>query len=168
MTEKVGQCSHTSLYTIDVWEDTEILTISHADVLKVSQQFPALMEMMRKMDEQNTTSGTGFSTELSRSFNDFFGTTSNASNQKIDRATKLCMTDLRIQCVKLGGNAVISTDIDFNEIGSGRTNMLIVCMVGKTIKVNYIKKKKKKNRDYIVEVIELTEKLEAIAEMNKN
>ncbi|VXC11848.1 cAMP-binding proteins - catabolite gene activator and regulatory subunit of cAMP-dependent protein kinases [Flavobacterium sp. 9R] len=43
-----------SRYTIDAWEDTEILTISHADVLKVSQQFPALMEMMRKMDEQNT------------------------------------------------------------------------------------------------------------------
>ena len=43
-----------SRFTIDAWEDTKILTISHADVLKVSQQFPALMEMMRKMDEQNT------------------------------------------------------------------------------------------------------------------
>lgn len=43
-----------SRYNIDAWEDSEILFISHADVLKVSQLFPALMEMMRKMDEKNT------------------------------------------------------------------------------------------------------------------
>lgn len=115
-----------------------------------------------------TTSGTGFATELSRSFNDFFGTTSNTTNLKIAKATQLCLTDLRIQCVKLGGNAVISADIDFNEIGSGSTNMLMVCMAGTAIRVNDIYNFNEKNRDYIVEVIELTEKLEAIAEMNKN
>ncbi len=114
-----------------------------------------------------TTSGTGFATELSRSFNDFFGTTSNTTNLKIAKATQLCMTDLRIQCVKLGGNAVISADIDFNEIGSGSTNMLMVCMAGTAIRVNDITNFNEKSRDYIIEVIELTEKLEAIAEMNK-
>ena len=115
-----------------------------------------------------TTSGTGFATELSRSFNDFFGTTSNTTNLKIAKATQLCLVDLRIQCVKLGGNAVISADIDFNEIGSGSTNMLMVCMAGTAIRVNDINNFNEKNRDYIVEVIELTEKLEAIAAMNKN
>ncbi len=115
-----------------------------------------------------TTSGTGFTTELSRSFNDFFGTTSTTTNLKIAKATQLCMTDLRIQCVKLGGNAVISSDIDFNEIGSGSTNMLMVCMAGTAIRVNDINNFNEKSRDYIIEVIELTEKLEAIAEMNKN
>lgn len=115
-----------------------------------------------------TTTGTGFATELSRSFNDFFGTTSNTTNLKIAKATQLCMSDLRIQCVKLGGNAVISSDIDFNEIGSGSTNMLMVCMAGTAIRVTDINNFNEKSRDYIVEVIELTEKLEAIAEMNKN
>jgi uncharacterized protein YbjQ (UPF0145 family) len=120
-----------------------------------------------EMVTAQTTSGTGFSTELSRSFNDFFGTTSNTTNLKIAKATQLCMSDLRIKCVKLGGNAVISTDIDFNEIGSGTTNMLMVCMAGTAIRVNNITNFNEKSRDYITEVIELTEKLEAIAEMNK-
>lgn len=114
-----------------------------------------------------TTSGTGFATELSRSFNDFFGGTSNTTNKKILNATNLCKSDLRIQCVKMGGNAIISTDIDFNEIGSGTTNMLMVCMAGTAIKVLDINMFNSKSREYILEVIELTEKLDAIAEMPK-
>lgn len=114
-----------------------------------------------------TTSGTGFATELSRTFNDFFGGTSNTTNKKIIDATNLCKADLRIQCVKMGGNAIISTDIDFNEIGSGSTNMLMVCMAGTAIKVLDINMFNEKSREYILEVIELTEKLDAIAEMPK-
>jgi uncharacterized protein YbjQ (UPF0145 family) len=87
------------------------------------------------MVNAQTTAGTGFSTELSRSFNDFFDSTSNASNRKIVRATSLCKSDLRVQAVKSGGNAIISTDIDFNEVGTGSTNMLMVCMAGTAIKV---------------------------------
>ncbi len=115
------------------------------------------------MVSAQTTSGTGFATELSRSFNDFFGTGSNATNQKILRATNLCKSDLRVQCVKQGGNAIISTDIDFNEIGAGSTNMLMVCMAGTAIRVTDMENFSTKNRDTIIEVIELTEKLEAIA-----
>jgi len=111
-----------------------------------------------------TTSGTGFVTELSRSFNDFFGSTSNATNQKIVNATNLCKSDLRIQCVKQGGNAIISTDIDFNEVGSGSTNMLMVCMAGTAIRVTNMENFNPKTRDAIIEVIELTERLEAIAQ----
>lgn len=111
-----------------------------------------------------TTSGTGFVTELSRSFNDFFGSGSNATNQKIVKATNLCKADLRVQCVKNGGNAIISTDIDFNEIGSGSTNMLMVCMAGTAIQVTDMESFSAKRRDAIIEVIELTEQLDAIAQ----
>lgn len=114
-----------------------------------------------------TTSGTGFATELSRSFNDFFGGASNTTNKKILNATNLCKSDLRIQCVKMGGNALISTDIDYSEIGAGSTNMLMVCMSGTAIKVSDVKMFSDKNQQYILEIIELTEKLEAIAEMPK-
>jgi uncharacterized protein YbjQ (UPF0145 family) len=120
-----------------------------------------------EMISAQTTSGTGFATELSRSFNDFFGSGSNTTNRKIERATSLCKADLRVQCVRQGGNAVISTDIDFNEIGAGSTNMLMVCMAGTAIRVTDMTNFSIKSRDTIVEIIELTDKLEAIAEMNK-
>ena len=119
------------------------------------------------MVSAQTTSGTGFATELSRSFNDFFGSGSNATNQKIARATNLCKADLRVQCVRAGGNTVISTDIDFNEIGAGSTNMLMVCMAGTAIRVTDMTNFSIKSRDTIIEIIELTEQLEAIAEMAK-
>lgn len=114
-----------------------------------------------------TTSGTGFSTELSRSFNDFFGAGSNATNQKVERAIALCKADLRVQCVRAGGNAVISTDIDLNEIGAGSTNMLMVCMAGTAIRVTDISNFSMERRDTIIEVIELTEQLESIIELEK-
>lgn len=114
-----------------------------------------------------TTSGTGFATELSRSFNDFFGSGSSATNKKISNATDLCKADLRVQCVRLGGNAVISADIDFSEIGSGSTNMLMVCMAGTAIRVLDMENFSAKSRDTIMEVAELTEQLEAIAELSK-
>lgn len=42
-----------SRYNIDASENSEILLITYSDVLKLSMLFPALAEMMRKMDEKN-------------------------------------------------------------------------------------------------------------------
>ena len=114
-----------------------------------------------------TTSGTGFATELSQSFNDLFGSGSAATNKKIATATDKCKTELRVQCVRQGGNAIISTDIDFSEIGSGSSNMLMVCMAGTAIRVLDMEHFSPKSRDTILEVTELTEQLEAIAELAK-
>jgi CRP-like cAMP-binding protein len=65
-----------SRYTIDAWEDSEILLISHSDVLKLGQLFPALMEMMRKMDERNSIAAqkritSAISHTAERRYNDF-------------------------------------------------------------------------------------------------
>lgn len=120
------------------------------------------------MVTSQTTSGTGFITELSRSFNDFFGQGSDTTNKKISDATLFCKSDLRIQCVKKGGNAVISTDIDFNEIGSGSTNMLMVCMAGTAIQVSDLSHFNSKAQQGIAEIMELTEKLEAISGLKES
>ncbi len=111
------------------------------------------------------TTGTGFSTELSRSFNDFFGSVSKTSNRKVDKTNQLCKADLRVQCVKSLGNAIIGTSIQFNEIGSGSTNMLMVSMSGTAIKLKNISNSSIQNSDLILEIFELTEKLEAISDV---
>ena len=42
-----------SAYCIDAWEDTEFLTISRADTLRLAEQCPAFNEMIRMLDERN-------------------------------------------------------------------------------------------------------------------
>ncbi len=115
-----------------------------------------------EMVTSQTTSGTGFLTELSRSFNDIFGAGSNTTNRKIADATKFCKADLKSQCLNLGGHAVISTDIDFNEIGAGSTNMLMVCMAGTAVRLRDLNSLGEERKDKIAEIIELNQKLEAL------
>jgi CRP-like cAMP-binding protein len=42
-----------SVYNIDAWEDTELLIITRADMLDLMGKIPALVEMIRIMDERN-------------------------------------------------------------------------------------------------------------------
>jgi len=42
-----------SVYNIDAWEDTELLIITRADMLDLMDKIPALVEMIRLMDERN-------------------------------------------------------------------------------------------------------------------
>jgi len=42
-----------SLYTIDAWEDTDLLLISRQDVLELFQRCPAFSDMVKIMDDRN-------------------------------------------------------------------------------------------------------------------
>jgi len=42
-----------SQYNIDAWEDAELLLITRADMLDLMEKIPALVEMIRLMDERN-------------------------------------------------------------------------------------------------------------------
>ena len=42
-----------SSYNIDAWEDTELLIITRAEMLDLMEKIPALVEMIRLMDERN-------------------------------------------------------------------------------------------------------------------
>lgn len=42
-----------TVYNIDAWEDTELLIITRADMLDLMDKIPALVEMIRIMDERN-------------------------------------------------------------------------------------------------------------------
>ena len=42
-----------SIYNIDAWEDTDVLLMTKADYIKLSQPIPALIEMSRNLDDRN-------------------------------------------------------------------------------------------------------------------
>lgn len=42
-----------SVYNIDAWEDTELLIITRAEMLDLMDKIPALVKMIRLMDERN-------------------------------------------------------------------------------------------------------------------
>jgi len=79
-----------------------------------------------------TTTGTGFLSELTSSFADIFGAQSEAYNLKLKTGENLCKNMLRMEAMKLGANAIIAVDIDYAEVGGGK-GMLMVCMSGTAI-----------------------------------
>lgn len=42
-----------SIYNIDAWEDTDTILMTNADYLHLSKAIPQLLEMSRRLDEQN-------------------------------------------------------------------------------------------------------------------
>lgn len=89
--------------------------------------------VLRMVTAQSVT-GTGVISEISSSFSDFFGMQSNRLNSKLRNGENICRLALRMEAIKLGGNAIIGTDIDYAEVG-GDKGMLMVCMSGTAIKL---------------------------------
>lgn len=87
-----------------------------------------------KMVTAQSTTGTGVVTEFTSSFTDFFGAKSSRHNTKLKAGEDNCLNQLRLETLRIGGNAIIATDIDYSEIGSGK-GILMVCMAGTSIKV---------------------------------
>lgn len=81
-----------------------------------------------------STSGTGFATEISSSISDFLGTQSERHNRKIKQGEDSCSLQIRKKALDIGGNAIVATDIDYSEMGSMK-GMIMVCMSGTAIKL---------------------------------
>lgn len=83
------------------------------------------------MTAQSTT-GTGLWSDVTSAFTDLFGAQSKVYNSKIRDGENLCLAAVRMQALKLGGNAVVAADIDYAEVG-GQRAMLMVCMTGTAV-----------------------------------
>jgi uncharacterized protein YbjQ (UPF0145 family) len=81
--------------------------------------------------------GTGMLSEISQTVSDLMGKTSNDLKAKLQQGEKACMTQLRLQTVTLGGNAVVGVDIDYAELGGAR-GMIMVCMTGTAVYISNI------------------------------
>ena len=57
--------------------------------------------------------GTGFLSELSSSFSDFFGTEANYFSDKLEKAKDAAKERLIEKSVLVGGNAIIGVDFDY-------------------------------------------------------
>lgn len=78
---------------------------------------------------------TGFISDLSTALGDIFEEGSKMTENKLERLIEDCKNILRYQAALLGGNAIISTSMTFNEISSISTNIHMVCLTGTAIKV---------------------------------
>lgn len=90
-------------------------------------------EMMDMVTAQTTT-GTGLITELTSSYTDIFGMQSSRMNDKLSAGEDMCFQTLRKKAFQKGANAIVSTDIDYGEVGGGK-GILMVCMSGTAVKV---------------------------------
>jgi|SRR5690554_3775355 len=84
-----------------------------------------------------SSTGTGFITEFTSTFTDLFGAQSGRHNTKLKAGEKMCFAQLRKSALDLGANAVIATDINYSEVGSGK-GILMVCMSGTAVNLKNI------------------------------
>lgn len=106
-------------------------TIANIPVITTHSPLNWEYKILEMVTGQSST-GTGVLTEFTSSFTDLLGTQSGRHNQKIKEGEQMCFAQLRKQALDLGGNAVIATDIDYSEIGSGK-GILMVCMSGTAV-----------------------------------
>lgn len=71
--------------------------------------------------------------DLFASIRDIVGGRSAAYEGELRRAKEIAISEMKRQAKDLGGNAVIAVDLDYEVIGSGGTNMLMVCVSGTAI-----------------------------------
>ena len=57
--------------------------------------------------------GTGFASEFSASFSDFFGNSSDMFSNKLRQAKEAALEKLILKSVEVGGNAIIGVDFDY-------------------------------------------------------
>ncbi len=110
--------------------------VSYIPVVSAPNPYQWEYTVLGMVTGQSTT-GTGVLSELGASVADIFGGQSAGFNTKLKAGENMCFMQLRQQTVNFGGNAVISTDIDFSEVGGDR-GMLMVCMSGTAIRLHNI------------------------------
>ncbi len=108
-----------------------------------------------------TTMGTGFLSELSSDWNDFWGQESGTMNKKISKGEQVCLNMMRIKALSLGGNAVIGVDIDYSEVGSLR-GMILVCSTGTAIRIKNLDVFDEKTRSTLTLLNETTFKMKKL------
>ena len=74
--------------------------------------------------------------DLFASIRDVVGGRSQAYEMELAKAKDIAIEEMMAQARAMGGNAVIGVDLDYETIGSGGGNMLMVCASGTSVTVS--------------------------------
>lgn len=74
--------------------------------------------------------------DIFASIRDIVGGRSAAYEKELRRAKKIAVEEMCAEAERLGANAVIGVDLDYETIGSGGGNMLMVSASGTAVKYN--------------------------------
>ena len=111
-----------------------------------------------------STMGTGVLTELTSSITDAFGVSSGRHNTKLKKGEDMCLAQLKTSAFEMGANAIIGTDIDYSEIGSGK-GILMVCMAGTAVKLLNTEVLDKKVKAAVDDIPRIMEKLRPLEKL---
>jgi len=136
-----GKCGPELLLKAKSKRDKEVSAIAadmekslpHLPIITVHVPYKWEYDVVGMVTAQSTT-GTGIIAEFAAGWTDFFGQQSGRYNSKLKAGEDLCKTQLRMQALALGANAIIGTDIDYADVGGSR-DMLMVCMAGTAVKL---------------------------------
>ncbi|MBR0047197.1 MAG: heavy metal-binding domain-containing protein [Bacteroidaceae bacterium] len=83
----------------------------------------------------NQVAGTGFLTDFTASFSDFFGGNSGAYRNEMNRLYSDVIENISQQAFALGGNAVVGVRVDFDNISAKNMSMFMVSIQGTAVKL---------------------------------
>ena len=83
----------------------------------------------------NQVAGTGFLTDLTASFSDFFGGNSGTYRNAMDELCKDVTDRLKLKASYMGANAVIGVTIDYDSISAKNMSMFMVSIQGTAVKL---------------------------------
>lgn len=85
----------------------------------------------------NIVIGTNIISDIGASFTDFFGGTSGTYKGKLEKMSKLAMSEIKEKAHNIGANAIIGMKIDFDEISGKGKSMFMISLSGTAVKVNF-------------------------------
>ena len=73
--------------------------------------------------------------DIFASITDVIGGRSGSYERELRKAKEIALEEMQAEARQLGGNAVIAVDLDYETIGSGSGNMLMVSASGTAVKI---------------------------------
>lgn len=82
-----------------------------------------------------TALGLNIFKDIPNNWRDFLGGRSHASQASLKEARTACLTELRQEAHRLGADAVIAVDLDYNELSTSGAGILFVAATGTAVKL---------------------------------